>query len=278
MSRSLKLALAPLLIAQGLWTRRRTPRLPEAAGARSGVVGQGARLRLLVVGDSSAAGVGVEHQSQALAELLAQALALRCARRVQWQLVARSGITSAQLLPLLRAERPAPADLALVTTGVNDVVDQVPIAQALAARAALADWLRAQTGVRHVAFAELPPMHRFPALPQPLRWVAGAEARRHDRALATWAAGRADTSHVPLGLSLEPAHMARDGFHPGEAGYRVCAACLAASLQLLVARWCDDNDEAETGPLGVDDIDDAQRPGWALPPRALSGGEQRPAR
>jgi hypothetical protein len=30
----------------------------------------------------------------------------------------------------------------------------------------------------------LPPMHRFPALPQPLRWYIGSRARDFDRALA----------------------------------------------------------------------------------------------
>ena len=53
-------ALAPLLVAQALRTRRVTPRLPEAAGERSGTQGEGPRLRLLVLGDSAAAGVGAQ--------------------------------------------------------------------------------------------------------------------------------------------------------------------------------------------------------------------------
>jgi len=56
-----KLALAPLLIAQAIGTRRRALVLPEAAGARDGRAGDGdgAPLHLLIAGDSSAAGVGV---------------------------------------------------------------------------------------------------------------------------------------------------------------------------------------------------------------------------
>ena len=65
MSLALKLALSPLLVAQALRTRARVPRLPEAAGAREGVHGRGAtRLRLLIAGDSSAAGVGVTTQER----------------------------------------------------------------------------------------------------------------------------------------------------------------------------------------------------------------------
>ncbi|MFX6190184.1 hypothetical protein ABTF51_19795, partial [Acinetobacter baumannii] len=50
----LLLTLAPVLLAQGMHVRRRIPRLPEAAGARAGAVGEGRPLRLLIAGDSAA--------------------------------------------------------------------------------------------------------------------------------------------------------------------------------------------------------------------------------
>ena len=187
----LKLALAPILIAQGLWTRARVPVLPEAAGPRKGVVGHGPSLRLLIVGDSSAAGVGVARQEQALAGHLSRELAAQAQARVQWQLVARSGITSAQ---------------------------------------ALADCLLSAVGARHVVFSPLPPIHQFPALPQPLRWVAGRDARRHDTAMALWAARRDDVSHAPMAVTLGRDVMAHDGFHPGEPVYRLCGQALAAHI------------------------------------------------
>src|SRR4051812_15874048 len=64
---ALKIALAPLLVAQALATRRRAPVLPEAEGARDGALGaaDAPTLRVLVAGDSSAAGVGVARQDQA---------------------------------------------------------------------------------------------------------------------------------------------------------------------------------------------------------------------
>ena len=68
MSLALKLALSPLLVAQALRTRARVPQLPEASGARAGTHGRRTtRLRLLIAGDSSAAGVGVATQDDALA-------------------------------------------------------------------------------------------------------------------------------------------------------------------------------------------------------------------
>ena len=66
MSLAAKLLLSPILVAQALTTRARLPCLPEAAGDRAGVIGRGPLLRLLMLGDSSAAGVGVAEQGQAL--------------------------------------------------------------------------------------------------------------------------------------------------------------------------------------------------------------------
>jgi lysophospholipase L1-like esterase len=236
MSLTLKLALSPLLVAQAMRARSRTPRLPEAAGDRHGVVGSPAALplRLLMVGDSSAAGVGVVHQRDALAGRLPAHLAEQCGAVVRWRLIARSGLTTAQTLQLLRREHAdtplAHADLALVVTGVNDVVDQVPSHHAVSARDALANWLRNGLGVQHVVFAPLPPIHHFPALPQPLRWVAGADARRHNRALCAWAASRADVSCVDMEMPLNRGVMASDGFHPGEPVYRYCASAIAEHI------------------------------------------------
>jgi lysophospholipase L1-like esterase len=225
-----KLILSPLLVAQGFATRARLPRLPEAAGPRDGAVGRGQPLRLLILGDSSAAGVGVELQSQALAGVLPAALARHVKRRVQWWLVARSGLTSAQCLSLLQAEGASPADVAVVVLGVNDVVDQVPSHVAVSAREAIANHLRNAHGVSHVVFAPLPPVHHFPALPQPLRWVAGHDARRHDDAVAAWARTRSDVSHVPIELPLNREVMAADGFHPGEPVYRICGTAIAEHI------------------------------------------------
>ena len=226
-SLALKLALSPLLVAQAVATRRRAPVLPEAAGPRSGVVGKGPALRLLIVGDSSGAGVGVPTQDLALAGHLTRTLASLACRQVHWWLVAKSGITTAQALELVQRERLPEADVAVAVLGVNDVIDQVPSHRAVGQRAALADWLLAHAGVRHVVFAPLPPMHQFPLLPQPLRWVVGRDARRHDMAMARWAAGRSDLSHVPIDISLAADCMASDGFHPGEPVYRTCGHALA---------------------------------------------------
>jgi lysophospholipase L1-like esterase len=228
MSLALKLVLSPLLVAQALLTRQRAPVLPEAAGPREGRLGgRGQALRVLIAGDSSAAGVGVAHQNQSFAGHFTRTLHPLIGRPLHWALHARSGLTTAQVHALLQAERPAAADIAVVISGVNDVIDQLPSQRALAHRAALADWMLGERLAAHVVFAPLPPIHQFPLLPQPLRRVMGDDALRHNAALAAWAQTRHDVSCAKISLTLSTDTMASDGFHPGEPVYKTCGEALA---------------------------------------------------
>jgi len=228
MSFALKLVLSPVLIAQAMSTRKRAPALPEAAGPREGQLGNGpGALRVLIAGDSSAAGVGVRTQDHAFAGHFTRTLHRRSGRPLRWRLRAKSGLTTRELHDLLRADAPPAADIAIVLTGVNDVIDLVPPQRAVQHRAALADWLIDEGRARYVLFAPLPPMNQFPLLPQPLRRVMGDDARRHDDAMARWAATRHNVFHTSIAIQLAPGAMADDGFHPGEPVYRTCGEQLA---------------------------------------------------
>jgi lysophospholipase L1-like esterase len=232
MTLALKLALAPLLVVQAMATRRRAPVLPEADGPRDGVHGDGDAepVELLIAGDSSAAGVGVADQRLALAGHLTRALHGATRRPVRWALHARSGLTTRGVHELLLGAALRRAQVAVVVSGVNDVIGMLPPRRAVEHRAALADWLLSEREVEHVAFAALPPLHLFPLLPEPLRRVMGADARAHDDALARWAATRRGVSHVPIAIDLAPEMMASDGFHPGEPVYRICGETIAAHV------------------------------------------------
>ncbi|MCM5570129.1 SGNH/GDSL hydrolase family protein [Burkholderiaceae bacterium FT117] len=239
------LALAPLLVVQGRRVRRIALRLPEAAGPREGAAGRSPEraartLRLLVVGDSSAAGVGAPTQDDALAGNLARALLGAnpesaagpappvAPDRVEWSLAARTGANAAEALGMIEALAPRGCDLAVVAVGVNDVTGATPPARWLRVVERLASTLQHRHGAACVIVSGLPPMHRFPLLPQPLRWYLGARARHLDEALARRCAGQPAMRHLPLPALADRSLMAEDGFHPSPAGYRVWAGALAA--------------------------------------------------
>ncbi|HMY29118.1 MAG TPA: SGNH/GDSL hydrolase family protein, partial [Agitococcus sp.] len=142
------LALAPLLVVQGWYVKRITPRLPEAEGARQGITGQGQRLRLLVVGDSAAAGVGAVHQREALVGQLTAELAAQF--EVSWLLIAKTGFTTADLLAHLAQQRSQHFDVAVVSLGVNDVTRRVATRHWLKQQQELVELLATKFGVQKV--------------------------------------------------------------------------------------------------------------------------------
>lgn len=224
-------ALSPLLLLQGRHVYRVTPRLPEPPGPRSGRAGVGAPLRLLVAGDSAAAGVGAASQDEALTGRLVAELSPH--RALDWRLEARTGYTTADThahLATLPADR---FDVVVLSLGVNDVTSGSGRARWLARQAALTDLLQARFAPRAVFFTSLPPMHLFPALPQPLRWYLGARARDFNVVLANWLSRRPGCHLVAPDFQADPAHIASDGFHPGPAAYRAWAVRVACDIERL---------------------------------------------
>lgn len=223
------LALAPLLVAQGIYVRRVTPKLPEPPGSRSGASGDGQPIKLLILGDSAAAGVGASSQSAALSGHLAGELASDFA--VRWQLLAESGLTTRDLIARLPRHPRESFDVAIVSIGVNDVITGSLTRTWTNALSQLVDRLAADFGVRDILFSALPPMHRFTALPQPLRWCVGLRARRFNHELRLFAKRDGRCVVVPLNYPRDPAFLARDRFHPGEPAYLFWAKAVADAVR-----------------------------------------------
>ncbi|TRW47962.1 SGNH/GDSL hydrolase family protein [Aliidiomarina halalkaliphila] len=233
-----KIILAPALLKQARYVRTHTPRLPEPEGPREGVI-EGAAdtqsdvspLRVLIVGDSAGAGVGVERQEQALSGQL-----LRClqhtfpGRRIHWCLWAKNGDTTAMALIKLHLRPRQDFDVVITSLGVNDVTRNVRPYRFRRQQQALVDLLTSKFSARHVILTAVPPMHSFPALPQPLRWFLGQQASRLTRELDTVAAVNDNCEVLDVAFPLEPGLMASDGFHPGEKGYPLWAEAIVKRI------------------------------------------------
>jgi lysophospholipase L1-like esterase len=217
--------LAPALLAQVFWVRRRVPRLPEPIGFRTGRWGTGPDLRLLIVGDSSAAGVGVSNQEKALSGRLVDHLSQE--RRVSWTLVAQTGATTEKLMTMLENVPPGRFDIAVTALGVNDITAEVPLAQWMERTRELHARLMDRFDVGRIIVSGLPPMAGFPSLPQPLRWYLGRQARLFDEALKTYLKERRRVEHLPMEFPNDVSLMASDGYHPGEEVYEIWARRIA---------------------------------------------------
>lgn len=227
-----QLALAPVLGAQAVQVIRRTPRLPEASGPRTGLAGQGPPLRLLILGDSSAAGVGAATQDAALCGHLVQALSARY--RVSWQLIAQAGWTTGSLRAAVRQVPPAPFDIAVTALGVNDATRLIGPDRWRAQTISVHDLLRCTFGVRRIYATTVPPLEHFRALPRPLNHVLGRHAAQLRKRLEGLVTTTPDLRLIAPDWGLDPALMAEDGFHPGPEIYlgwgRFAAALILKDL------------------------------------------------
>ncbi len=245
-----RLFLAPVLLYQGRQVRRQTLRLPEAAGARSGLALPASAanqhtepaLRLLVLGDSSAAGVGVARQDLALAQPCAQQLADLIGCPVAWQLLAQSGLDTASALKTWQetwAAQAQPAEMLLLVLGVNDVTAQRSPEAFVQHYAALVAAVQKHTGAAVVLAQAAPPMQHMPALPWPLNAYFGAWARSLNQALQAWCAQgqgqQHQASYLPTPTDWRQGDTAPDGFHPGAAAYQLWAGLAAKALGAALA-------------------------------------------
>lgn len=224
----LRIPLLPILAAQGLLVSRKAQLLPEPIGPREGREGRGPRLRLLIAGDSSAAGVGAGTQVQALSGHLVSQLAKHYA--VEWRLEATTGHTTSDTIDRLSALT-GPFDIAITALGVNDVTRGTTQQQFIARQTELLQLLTGSLGVRRLVVTAVPQMHRFPALPQPLAWVLGEQAARLDRGLQEVAARFPQARHLQLDIPDNPAFAAPDGYHPSPMTYAIWAKEAARLLR-----------------------------------------------
>jgi len=204
--------LIPVALAQGLWVRQTTPRLPAARGHR-GRFGEGPdSIRVTGVGDSIIAGVGVDEQRHALVGQFARRLHERTRHPVEWQAVGFNGATSAEVARSI-AQRVPGADVYLLSVGVNDVTHAVSVRKFAGNVASLAATLRSRSAAATILFVGIPPLAMFPALPWPLGALLGERARRLQAAArATLTGENAFCFDFPE--SLPAGGFAPDGFHP----------------------------------------------------------------
>ncbi|WP_019139934.1 SGNH/GDSL hydrolase family protein [Noviherbaspirillum massiliense] len=230
----LAVPLLPLLLLQGRRTRRVTPRLPEAGGPHSGIMLPAAGapaatpLRLLAIGESPVAGVGVSSYEEAITAQFARVLAACMARPVHWQAYGANGATVTSALKTLLPSVPRhPVDILLVAFGVNDSTEFRSVARYRAALQELINDLDASASPKLVIISGVPPLHIFPALPQPLRHVLGLKAQALDRSARQLTSGSVNMLHVPMPTRLtNRGLMATDGYHPSALGAALWANCL----------------------------------------------------
>ena len=220
--------LGPLLWLQAWHVRRITPRMPEPPGRRAGTAGRGSLVRLLVAGDSGAAGVGAPTQDQALCGQLVRRLSRH--HTVEWCVLAANGLDSPGLLKLLQDAPSERFDVVVLSMGANDATDLCAPLQWARWQSRLAELIDLRFAPALLVYSAVPPMHACLALPQPLRWFMGHWARQMNQSLAVLLIDQAGRTMHWHPESTTTTGMAADGIHPSAEGYAAWAEGLSRCI------------------------------------------------
>lgn len=219
---SILLPLMPFLYLQGQYTRRKIGRLPDASGPTNGREGEsGEPVRLLVLGESTAAGVGADTHENALAGHFSRILSAKIGRGVEWSVVGRSGITVGEtireLVPLVPGDD---FDFILLALCGNEVLKLRSPRQTRRDMETLIGILRRQSPRSTIFITNAPAVRLSPILPDPLKYVLGNLSALHDANARdfTKRLERVYYFHQP---TYVPDGFFADGIHPSSFGYRV---------------------------------------------------------
>ena len=205
---------------------RATPAAPGPA--------TGTPLQMVMLGDSTVAGLGSPTAVESLALLTAQRVADETGRLVDVRGVGVSGARTADIDEQLASIEPGTVDVVVVVVGSNDVTHLTPPWEFGAVTRSMLDAARAKEAP--VVLGGIPLFEGATALAQPLRWVVDRNAsvmRDVQRRAAADAPGVTFVDIARLAsprFDGVPGAMSEDGFHPGPPGYGFWADALTPAV------------------------------------------------
>ncbi|PSM19473.1 SGNH/GDSL hydrolase family protein [Nitratireductor sp. StC3] len=224
----------PVYVWQGLAVRRRTPRLlPPEGPVLHTLTGHGEPVRLLVLGDSSAASVGIVDSEQGLAARLAHALNRDTGRPVAWRAAGFNSATSGQLrdhvVPNMAAE---PWTHIVLSVGTNDTKNFHSVSRFKKEFGGLLYAVRAKWPRARIVWSPVIDMTRVPALPALLGRILEVRAGAINRMGTGLCLERGALPAARLPVVDPAAGFSHDGFHASVAGYRAWADHLLPLIAL----------------------------------------------
>jgi lysophospholipase L1-like esterase len=212
---------APLLYLQGRITRWKVGMLPDAGGEKCGRHGDGDNVsRLLVIGESTVAGVGARTHERALAGQFARRLSEHLGRPVEWSVVGKSGVTAREAIDELLPQIPDGAfDHILVGLGGNDVLKLSSPRKWRRDMTELLGILRTKQPGAVIFISNCPMIVFSPVLPQPIKALLWKLSRMHDANIREFSAAMDRVFYYPQPDLIDREGFFSDGIHPSEQGY-----------------------------------------------------------
>ncbi len=253
--------------------------------------GLGEPVELVVLGDSSAAGMGADNRYQTVGAITANGVSALTGRPVHLTNTAVVGAESSGLeLQLANAlDRVARPHVAIIMIGANDVTHRINKAVAVRHLETTVRALRALG--TEVVVGTCPDLGTIQPIPQPLRLI-GRRWARDMAAAQTVAVVEAGGRTVSLGDLLGPEFAERphemfsaDRFHPSPAGYARAASALLPSVYAALGVWSGERTDERApdtrrgegvGPVAVAAVHAVRDPGTEVSATQIAGQSRGP--
>lgn len=210
----------PFLYLQGRYIRRKIGLLPDAEGARCGVAGDFEdTVKLLVIGESTVAGLGARTHETALAGQFARFLSEKIGKSVAWYVVGKSGVTAERTIKELVPQIPDEKfDYILAGVGGNDVLKLSSPFKWRRDMTRLLSILKEKNADVTIFMTNAPAVHLSPVLPHPIKFLLGELSRLHDKNSREFTAQMNKVHYFHRPSEITEGFFA-DGIHPSEKGY-----------------------------------------------------------
>jgi lysophospholipase L1-like esterase len=282
-----------LLKAEAVMARRIVGQPFDGSPDDNGTYGSGVGdpVELVVLGDSSAAGMGADTRYQTVGAIVANGVSALTGRPVRLTNTAVVGAESSGLeLQLANAlDQVARPHIAIIMIGANDVTHRINKAVAVRHLETTVRALR-ELGTE-VVVGTCPDLGTIQPIPQPLRLI-GRRWSRDMAAAQTVAVIEAGGRTVSLGDLIGPEFAERphemfsaDRFHPSPAGYARAAAALLPSVYAALGVWTGDTAPARApdtrrgegvGPVAVAAEYAVRDPGTEVTATQIAGQSRGP--
>ena len=171
----ISLPLLPLLYFQGKNIRKKVPKLPEAKEPKGYVNGGfNKTLNILSIGESTIAGVGVNHHKDGFTGALATTLSKELESNINWRVYARSGYTVKQvckkIIPKIEEND---TDIIVIGMGGNDAFTLNSPKKWVTDTNNLIELLQNKFPKAKIFFTNMPPIKEFPAFTKSIKFVIG---------------------------------------------------------------------------------------------------------
>lgn len=215
--------VSPLLFLQGQYTRRKVGLLPDAAGDKTGIAGEGSgpAAKLLVIGESTVAGLGARTHELALAGQFAKRLSSRLDRPVEWTVIGRNGVTARRTIDELVPQIPQDEkfDYILVGIGGNDVMKLSSPKKWRRDMIELLGVFRDRNPEAVIFISNCPMIKYSPVMPHPIKFLLWELSKLHDANIREFTAGMERVHYYPQPADVKVDGFFADGIHPSEQGY-----------------------------------------------------------